>query len=158
MLIALVFAAGAVAQEPWQEVRSVEGKFKAEIPCETPRFKSEKIAGSSSVMTQTTYTCVGDGTAYIISFTDYSDPFVKVSSLKAEMEGFAKGFQGTVISQRMIFSNTGVEFQAKSDAGTATVRLFYVGNRMYGLVAVKAADVTLPLNSEKLFSSFVLAG
>ncbi len=156
MLIALIFAAGALAQQPWQKVRSVEGKFNAEIPCETPRFKSENIAGSG--MTQTTYTCVGDGTAYIISFTDYSDSFTKVTSLKAEMEGFAKGFQGTVISQRMIFSNTGVEFQAKSDAGTATVRLFYVGNRMYGLVAVKAADVTLPLNSEKLFSSFVLAG
>jgi hypothetical protein len=157
VFVAVVLVAGAAAQAPWQKIRSVEGKFVQDLPC-AAEFKSDNLARSGQPQFLKSYSCLSGGVYYATSFTDLQGSFDIKNELNRNRDDFVKTLGAAVISERSIYSNTGIEFSARSSDKTAVVRFFFVGNRLYSLLVAKRLDTANVMENSKFFSSFALAG
>ena len=79
-------------------------------------------------------------------------------ALRAECDGYARGFEGQVVRTARTTNNgyTGLLARVESKTGSSIVAAWYVGNRVYCVAFATGKTVEMPDEARQFLNSFLL--
>ena len=139
----------------WISYSSATGRFAVLTPVE-PRVTEQGLEVGGVKVLNNVFLALTQFAVFSVSYADFPPKTSKSKSLLDNVrKGVINGIKGTLISSSNISykGHSGREFQASSDSGLYTSRIFLVNARLYQLVVVavpgkvSAEDVHRFLNS-----------
>ena len=139
----------------WINYSSAAGRFGVLMPAE-PRVTEQGLEIGAGKLVNNVFLALTQFAVFSVSYADFPPKTSKSKSLLDNVrKGVINGIKGTLISSSNIShkGHSGREFQASSDSGVYTSRIFLVNSRLYQLVVVavpgkvSAEDVHRFLNS-----------
>jgi len=143
------------AASEWINYTSAAGRCRFLMPAE-PRVTEQSLETGAGKLVNNVFLALTQFAVFSVSYADIPPNTPKSKSLLDSVrKGVLNGIKGTLISSSNISHKgyPGREFQALSDSGTYTARIFLVNARLYQLVVVAvpgkvpSADVHRFLNS-----------
>jgi len=155
-----LIATPGVQQEPaWQQFTSNEGRFSARMPSD-PRISTQVTnTKDGSVLTHMVSSTDDNLNEFMVSWTEYKNPNFEQRGTEATFNKMRDALvavnKGKVLNESVISSGAHPARAYKfstSDGRIVTVRFYFVGNRMYQVMAqMRPENID---SGEKFFESF----
>lgn len=142
----------------WISYSSAAGRFGVSMTAE-PRVTEQGLEIGAVKVVNNVFLGLTQFAVFGVSYADYPPNTSKSKSLLDNVrKGVIDGINGTLISSSNISHKgyPGREFQASSDSGLYTSRIFLVNARLYQLVVVAVPGKVSPADVHRFLNSFDL--
>lgn len=142
----------------WISYSSAAGRFGVLLPAE-PRVTEQGLNIGAGKLVNNVFLALTQFAVFVVSYADFPPNASKSKSLLDNMRrGVIDGIKGTLISSSNISHKgyPGREFQASSDSGLYTSRIFLVNARLYQLVVVAVPGKVSDDDVQRFLNSFDL--
>lgn len=142
----------------WISYSSAAGRFGVLMPAE-PRVTEQGLEIGAEKLVNNVFLALTEFAVFGVSYADFPPNTSKSKSLLDNVrKGVIDGIKGTLISSSNISHKgyPGREFQASSDNGLYTSRIFLVKARLYQLVIVAVPGKVSPADVHRFLDSFDL--
>jgi hypothetical protein len=160
-VLALLLAGAAFQDKPaWEEFKSVEGNFSIQLPAK-PEEAKQPISEGGLKLSVVMYVSTLGEMVYLASYTDYPEGKRDPERIAtAALGGFLKSIKAKATEQKKseFAGAKGVTctFSVPESTMTGEVRIHYVGNRLYQIVAMAVKDGYKKDDAQKSLDSFKL--
>lgn len=146
------------APREWVTYSSAAGGFVALMPAE-PRVTEQALQIGTEKVANSVFLALTQFAVFVVSYADVPLPTSNSKSILDNVrKGAVVGISGTLISSSNISHKgyPGREFQASSDSGLYTSRIFLVNSRLYQLVVVAVPGKVTTEDVQRFLDSFDL--
>jgi hypothetical protein len=146
----------------WVPVTSTVGKFRAAYPLKPSEYFSDVPFGTINLTLHHLASGRGDGCEYDVIWADFPPEYLAVTSSQVVLQSVRDGYvtgKKKVRSESLTTVNGNRARVLEADMGDGNVvrvKLFFVGNRVYNLMAVTPASSPDDPDTQKFFDSFAL--
>ena len=142
----------------WISYTSTAGRFGVLMPLE-PRVTEQGLEIGGGKLVNNVFLALTQFAVFVVSYADFPPHTSKSGALLDKVrKGVIDGIKGTLISGSNINHKgyRGREFQASSDSGVYTSRIFLVNARLYQLAVVAVPGKVAPEDVQRFLNSFDL--
>lgn len=141
----------------WIRYSSTPGRFVLLMPAE-PRVTEQGVETAVGKLSNNVFLSLTQSAAFVISYADLPPDFNPKGLLDNVRQGAIDGIKGTLISSSNIKhkGHPGREFQASSEGGIYTSKIFLVKTRIYQLVVVAQPGKVSDADVHRFLNSFDL--
>ncbi len=166
--VVLAISAGFLTarDDEWTEFKPKGGKLVVKMPSK-PKDISRDIDIVGGKVKANIYACeVGPTGAFLVSWTDFPDGLIDQNNITTHIDGVQGGVvgsgKGKVISTKNIkiqkkYVGRDVTYTVPNINGTGKVRIFFVGDRLYQIMALGDDKFMKSDDIDTYFDSFELS-
>ena len=171
-LIAGVLLLGSVGllsargdDDDWKEFKPKNGKFTVKMPGKPKDISRDIDVGGDKVKANIHAVEVGPTGAYLVSWTDFPEGLIDQDNIATHLDGVQNGVvtsgKGKVLSQKTVkvqkkYVGRDVNYTVPNINGTGRVRIFFVGDRLYQIMALGDKTFMDSDDIDTFFDSFAL--
>jgi hypothetical protein len=152
IILGLLFASAAIAQNNWIKFTPEGGGFEVMLPS-PPKEQIE----TKKNFTSHTFSSLLDRNVFLVSYSDYNTPVTDPQKhLEANRDDFNKNLYAKPLTSRNITldGQPGVEFTSEIPAANIRSRIYLVENRLYQLVNMTFKDSVDEKSGDLFLDSF----
>lgn len=164
----LVLCAGLAAardDEDWKEFKPKNGKFVVKMPGKPKDISRDIDIPGGKVKANIFAYEVGPTGAYLVSWTDFPEGLIDQDNIATHIDGVQNGVvtsgKGEVLKTKTVkvakkYVGRDVEYTVPNIKGTGKVRIFFVGDRLYQVMALGDKAFMASDDIDTYFKSFEL--